>query len=76
MLVSNIESLESQDLFSCYSLPLKRFLCEYRGIQFIGVKRDEETAKNIWYFTRTDELASALGEWADRKITGDLFFKK
>jgi len=71
MLVRNTEQIfNKEDLFYCYSLNLKKFLCKTKGISFIGKGINSESKKEYWLFIRSEELNSYLEEWSTNAKNG------
>jgi hypothetical protein len=76
MFVENIESLDQEQLFPCKSYYLMKFFVQHKKLSILSQKVDKKDDKMIWYFSKTQELEDALAEWAERKETGNYFFKK
>lgn len=74
MLISNLESLDTKDLYYCKSINLKRFLCEHKDISFIDKTFNKETQRCTWIFVKSKDLDEALDEWSQNKKDGKLLF--
>lgn len=71
MFVKNAEvEFSKQDLFFCYSPPLKKYLCKIKNIAYISKGINNETKKSYWLFIKTNELSEALIEWSNNKEKG------
>ena len=64
MFIRNSEEVfDNEDLFYCYSIKLKQFLCNKRLV-YIGRGTHEKTKKNYWLFLKTPYLSMLLDEWS------------
>lgn len=52
------------ELFSCYSVPLMRFLSETKKIKYKIVGLHPKTKNTFWVYIRDEELNNALTEWS------------
>ena len=53
-------------LYTCYSVPLMKFLTEQKGIRYELVALNPNTMKKFWIFIRDKQLNNALNEWANK----------
>ena len=62
MYIKNTEQIFSKDeLYYCYDIKIKNFLCNLKNIQYI--KKSKEEGKFYWIFLMSDELEIYLKEW-------------
>ena len=76
MFITNSESLNPKQIFYCKSKNLQKFLCEHKGMCYISSTYDEVERKYKWLFVKSKELDSALKEWTQNKVDGNLLFPK
>lgn len=50
-------------LYTCYSVPLMKFLTEVKGIRYELVACNPNTMKKFWIFLRDEKLHMVLDEW-------------
>ena len=50
-------------LYTCYSVPLMKFLTEQKLIKYELVALNPNTNKKFWIFVRDEKLNAALCEW-------------
>lgn len=50
-------------LYTCYSVPLMKFLTTKKGIRYELVACNPNTMKKFWIFIRDEKLNRALNEW-------------
>ena len=50
-------------LYTCYSVPLMKFLTQEKGIKYELVASNPNTMKKFWIFIRNQKLNNALKEW-------------
>lgn len=51
-------------LYTCYSVPLMKFLTQIKGIRYELVACNPNTMKTFWIFVRDEKLNNALNEWS------------
>lgn len=51
-------------LYTCYSVPLMKFLTIQKGIKYELVACNPNTMKKFWIFIRDEKLNKALNEWS------------
>ena len=51
-------------LYTCYSVPLMKFLTDQKGIRYELVACNPNTMKKFWIFIRDEKLNKALDEWS------------
>lgn len=51
-------------LYTCYSVPLMKFLTETKEIRYELVACNPNTMKKFWIFIRNERLNKALDEWS------------
>jgi len=51
-------------LYTCYSVPLMKFLTVNKGIRYELVACNPNTMKKFWIFVRDEKLNKALDEWS------------
>lgn len=54
-------------LYTCYSVPLMKFLTQTKGIRYELVACNPNTMKTFWIFVRDEKLNNALDEWMTGK---------
>ena len=59
---------KKNNLFCCFSVPLKDFLTE-KGIRYEMCALNEKSHKTMWVYMRTEELGKYLDEWRLRRPT-------
>ncbi len=74
MKIINSEDMNKNNIFSCFSPPLTKFLVEIKGIHFIDIRFNEYTNKKCWIFAMSDSLKDALFEWKERGISGNKMY--
>ena len=53
-------------LYTCYSIPLMKFLTESKKIRYELVACNPNTMKKFWIFVRDEKLNNALDEWTNK----------
>ncbi|MGL6175101.1 MAG: hypothetical protein ACRC1P_10900 [Cellulosilyticaceae bacterium] len=51
-------------LYTCYSVPLMKFLTVKKGLRYELVALNPNTEKTFWIFIRDEKLNEALKEWS------------
>lgn len=51
-------------LYTCYSVPLLKFLTDTKGIRYELIAYNPNTMKKFWIFIRDEKLNNALDEWS------------
>ena len=51
-------------LYTCYSVPLMKFLTVNKRIRYELVACNPNTMKTFWIFIRDEKLNNALDEWS------------
>ena len=51
-------------LYTCYSVPLMKFLTDQKGIRYELVACNQKKKKKFWIFIRDEKLNDALDEWS------------
>ena len=74
MQIINSQDIDSNNIFSCFSPPLAKFLIEVKGIHFIDIQFNEHSKKKKWIFIMNDLLKESLKEWSDRGKTGNKIY--
>lgn len=55
--------MDNIELFSCYSVPLMKFLTQNKNIKYKLVGLNPRTKNTFWVFIKNKELNNALTEW-------------
>ncbi len=74
MKIINSQDIDKENIFSCFSPPLAKFLVEIKGIHFIDIQFNEVTHKKSWVFIMGKDLKEALKEWKIRGETGNKIY--
>ena len=74
MKIINSQDMDKDNIFSCFSPPLAKFLVEIKGIHFIDIQFNEVTHKKSWVFIMSDYLKESLKEWKIRGETGNKIY--
>ena len=53
-------------LYTCYSVPLMKFLTIDKRIRYELVACNPNTMKKFWIFIRDEKLNDALNEWSTK----------
>ena len=56
---------KEQNLYCCYSLPLRRYLYE-NGLEYELAALNPNTKKLFWVYLVTDRLSFLLSEWSKK----------
>lgn len=51
-------------IYTCYSVPLMKFLTIKKGIRYEIVALNPNNQKKFWVFIRDEKLNTALNEWS------------
>jgi len=63
MLIDNIDSIPTSKVYKCEDVGLKNFLCKTKNIPLLGIRTNNNNGSQIWYFSKTKALTSAVAEW-------------
>lgn len=74
MKIINSQDLDKDNIFPCFSPPLKKFLVEVKSIHYVDIQFNEYTNKKSWIFMRSQILDDALLEWSERGKSGDKIY--
>lgn len=74
MKIINSQDIDKENIFSCFSPPLAKFLVEVKNIHFIDIQFNEITHKKCWVFCKSELLSKALDEWGERGRTDNKIY--
>lgn len=74
MKIINTQEMDKDNIYYCFSPPLKNFLVNIKGIHFIDETFNEKSKKSCWIFILSDFLSEALQEWTERGKTGNKIY--
>lgn len=74
MKITNTHEMNKEDIFPCFSPPLKNFLVNIKGIFFVNETFNDKSRKSCWIFIKSQQLENALEEWTTRGKTGDKIY--
>jgi len=74
MKIINSQDLDKDNIFPCFSPPLKKFLVEVKGIHYVDIQINEYTGKKAWIFVKSESLSRSLEEWSERGKTDNKIY--